>query len=90
MAAKKKTTRKKATTKRRRSTTKKPALCRKIDELNAVANKALRSAETMAKKAKTAKDARMKRSYNYGSKQMLVVAQKAQRKAAQLMASKAK
>jgi hypothetical protein len=90
---KKKTTRKKATkkrtvkkaAKRRKSTTKKSALARKIDDFNAVANKALRNAEEMSKKAKASKDSRIKRSYNYGAKQMTELATRAQRKAAELL-----
>lgn len=100
---KKKTTRKKATrkgasrkkaakkiTKRRRSTTQKSPLMKKLDDFKKVADKALRSADEMSKKAKATKDARMKRSYSYGAKQMIKVAEAAQRKAAELIAKKTK
>jgi len=87
----KKPTRKKPTTKRRTTTrAKKPALCRKIEDMNAVADKALHSAEEMKKKADKAKDRRLKATYNRGFTQMLTVAKKARAKAVQLMASKVK
>jgi hypothetical protein len=90
---KKKAVRKKAAkkaVKRRTAKTKKSPLMKKIDEYKAVADKALRSAEEMSKKAKASKDVRMKRSYNYGAKQMTKIAETAQRKAAELIAKKTK
>jgi len=74
--------------KRRKSTTNKSAFARKIDEFNAVAKKALRSAEEMAQKAKASKDLRIKRSYSYGAKQMTELATRAQRKAVELLSLK--
>lgn len=98
---KKKTTRKKATrkkparktsakksVKRRRSTTQKSPLMRKIDEYKKVADKALRSAEEMEKKAKASKNASIKRSYAYGAKQMVELAKRAQKKASDLIKKK--
>lgn len=92
-ATRKKTTRKtpaKKSVKRRRSTTKKSPLMRKIDELNALANKSLRNAEAMALKSKTAKTASLRRSYSKAVTALTKIASRAQAKANELIAKQTK